>query len=76
MRGSPVRPVTSLIRSSLDDWDSYVSDRALAFLDWLDEQPGHPDTEQVREWRRDHSRDLGREYVGWALFAGRKTRYA
>jgi cyclopropane fatty-acyl-phospholipid synthase-like methyltransferase len=65
--------VTTLIRSSTDDWDAYTSEHVRALLDWLEENPDHPERETVRGWRKDEARRLGGPSIGWAMVAGRKT---
>jgi cyclopropane fatty-acyl-phospholipid synthase-like methyltransferase len=65
--------VTTLIRSSTDDWDDYTSVRAKNLLDWLAGNPGHDELDTVKQWRRDETRRLAQPYIGWAMVAGRRT---
>jgi cyclopropane fatty-acyl-phospholipid synthase-like methyltransferase len=65
--------VTWLARSSVDEWDEYVSVHARDLLEWLAANPGHPDAEEVKGWRREQARGLAEGYMGWAVVAGRKT---
>lgn len=65
-----------MVRSSVHEWDEYTSVHARDLLDWLAANPGHPDSEEVRGWRRDQVRRLGGPYIGWAIIAGRKTANA
>ena len=65
--------VTSLIRSSVDDWDEYNSVRVRNLLDWVRDNPDHEDVDDVRRWRVEHSYGLAIPGRGWAIVAGRKT---
>jgi ubiquinone/menaquinone biosynthesis C-methylase UbiE len=60
-----------VIRASRDDWDRYYSDSWYGLLRWLEENPSHPDRQQVFEHLR-HSQDdyFQREslYLGWAMY--------
>jgi len=60
-----------VIRTSRDDWDRYYSDNWHGFLRWLEENPSHPDRQQVLEhfhqWQDDYSR-YERPYMGWAMY--------
>ncbi|MDD5605686.1 MAG: methyltransferase domain-containing protein, partial [Dehalococcoidales bacterium] len=43
-----------IIRANNDDWDRYISDCWCGLLRWLEENPVHPDYEQVfKHYRRD-----------------------
>ncbi len=59
------------IRASRDDWDRYYSDNWYGMLRWLEENPSHPDHQQVLEyfhqWQDDYSR-YERPYMGWAMY--------
>jgi SAM-dependent methyltransferase len=66
--------LTTVIDSSLDDWDRYESAHWHALEDWLAAHPDDPDTSEIRvrheRARRayvEHERDL----LGWAIFVGR-----
>ncbi len=60
-----------VIRASHDDWDRYSSDSWYGLFRWLEENPGHPDRQQVFERLR-HSQDdyfrYERQYMGWAMY--------
>jgi ubiquinone/menaquinone biosynthesis C-methylase UbiE len=59
------------IRASPDDWDRYYSDNWYALLRWLEENPAHPDYEQVfNHFRTDQDDYLRfqRQYMGWAMY--------
>ncbi|MGQ9801876.1 MAG: SAM-dependent methyltransferase [Candidatus Saccharicenans sp.] len=60
-----------IIRASRDDWDRYVSDNWYALMRWLEENPKHPDYEQVFNYFRadqDHYLQFQSQYMGWAMY--------
>jgi ubiquinone/menaquinone biosynthesis C-methylase UbiE len=60
-----------IIHSSQDDWDRYISDNWYGLLRWLEENPDHPDLEQVfKHFRTDQDDYLQfqRQYMGWAMY--------
>ena len=60
-----------IIRSNRDDWDRYVSDSWYSLIHWLQENPNHPDYEQVfRHFRTDQDDYLQfqSQYMGWAMY--------
>jgi hypothetical protein len=60
-----------LIRSSRDDFDRYVSDSWYGLIRWLEENPNHPDYEQVFKFYRSDQDDYLRfqsQYMGWAMY--------
>jgi len=60
-----------IIRSSQDDWDRYISDSWYGLLRWLENNPNHPDHEQVfKHFRTDQDDYLQfqRQYMGWAMY--------
>jgi SAM-dependent methyltransferase len=63
--------VEYMVASSHDDWDRYESDVAYGFLRWLDENPEHPDRQQVLD-ELHQSQEVyfryGRMYLGWAMY--------
>lgn len=65
-----------LVRSSQDDWDTYEAGNWRGLLDWLAENPHHPEREQVHTFLRESQDEYfryGREYVGWAVYLLRAT---
>jgi ubiquinone/menaquinone biosynthesis C-methylase UbiE len=61
----------SIIRASRDDWDRYISDSWYALVRWLEENPNHPDHEQVfKHFRTDQDDYLQfhSQYMGWAMY--------
>jgi SAM-dependent methyltransferase len=60
-----------IIRASNDDWDRYYSDNWSGLMRWLEENPTHPDYEQVfKHFRTDQDDYLKyqRQYMGWAMY--------
>jgi ubiquinone/menaquinone biosynthesis C-methylase UbiE len=60
-----------IIRSSRDDWDRYVSDSWYGLIRWLEENPHHPDHEQVFKYFRTDQDDylqFQSQYMGWAMY--------
>ena len=60
-----------IIRASRDDWDRYISDSWLGLIRWLEENPTHPDYEQVFEYFRtdqDAYLQFQRQNMGWAMY--------
>jgi SAM-dependent methyltransferase len=68
-------PVVSVIASSEDDWDRYVTLHWNAVEAWLAANPGDPDAEDIRsrdeQWKHIYLRHQ-REFLGWAIFVGWK----
>ena len=64
--------IEHIVRASDDDWDRYETDLWHGMIRWLEENPIHPDRQQVID-RLHHSQDTylryGREYMGWAMYA-------
>jgi SAM-dependent methyltransferase len=66
---------TGVIASSSDDWDRYYSLHWRAVEEWLDEQPDHPDADEIRtrhSERRTRYFAVDRAALDWAIFVGRK----
>lgn len=60
-----------IIRASNDDWDRYISDGWHGLIRWLEENPTHPDYEQVFDYFRIDQDDFlkfQRQYMGWAMY--------
>ncbi len=60
-----------IVRASHDDWDRYVSDGWYGLIRWLEENPHHPDYEQVFKHLRTDQDDylhFQRQYMGWAMY--------
>lgn len=68
-------PVVSLIASSEDDWDRYETLHWLAVERWLADNGGDQEAAEIRERHESSKRTYlrhGRDYLGWAIFVGRK----
>ncbi len=60
-----------LIRSSEQGWDEYEGGNMLGLTHWLDNNPDHPDRQQVIDWMhklQDDYLTYGREYLGFAVY--------
>jgi ubiquinone/menaquinone biosynthesis C-methylase UbiE len=63
--------VEYIVRASHDDWDRYYADNWHGLIRWLEENPGHPDREQVKRHlhsSQDDYLEYEREYMGWAMY--------
>jgi len=61
-----------VVRASHDDWDRYEADNWYGLIRWIEENPNHPEREDViRHLRKiqDEYLKYGREYLGWAMYA-------
>jgi SAM-dependent methyltransferase len=60
-----------VLHSNHDDWDRYEADNWYGLLRWIEENPGHPERQQVidhlHESQDEYAR-YGRMYFGWALY--------
>jgi SAM-dependent methyltransferase len=68
-------PVVSVIGSSDDDWERYETLHWQAVESWLEANPDYADTPEIRRRHERHKRDYlryRRDYLGWAIFVGRK----
>jgi SAM-dependent methyltransferase len=60
-----------IVRANLDDWDRYETGNWYGLQKWLEENPGHPDRQQVIDWLHKNQEKYlrwGREYLGWAIY--------
>lgn len=60
-----------VLHSSQDDWDHYESENWRGLSDWLDENPTHPQREDVMRHLHESQEEymhFTREYLGWALY--------
>lgn len=68
-------PVVSIIVSSEDDWDRYETLHWQAVERWVAENTTDPDAPDIAARAERHKRTYlryGRDYLGWAIFAGWK----
>ena len=59
------------MRASHDDWDHYEAENWRGLLRWIDENPNHPERQQVIEHlhqSQDEYTRYAREYFGWAIY--------
>jgi ubiquinone/menaquinone biosynthesis C-methylase UbiE len=60
-----------MIHASPDDWDRYEADNWYGLTRWLDENPGHPDWDQVADHLHRSQEEyltIGREFYQWGLY--------
>jgi cyclopropane fatty-acyl-phospholipid synthase-like methyltransferase len=68
-------PVVSVIASSHDDWDRYETLHWRSVESWLEANPDDADASEIRRRHERHKRSYlryGRDFLGWAIFVGRK----
>ena len=60
-----------VVRASHDDWDRYEADNWHGLIRWIEENPQHPEREDViRHLHKiqDEYLNCGREHMGWAMY--------
>jgi len=60
-----------MVRSSHDDWDSYEALNWYGLVKWIDENPKHPERQEVIDHLHKSQEEYfryGRQYLGWAVF--------
>lgn len=63
--------ITYVLHSNRDDWDHYEAENWRGLSDWLDENPAHPEWQQVLQHLHESQEEYlryGREYLGWTLY--------
>ena len=63
--------VEYVVRASHDDWDAYEAGNWYGLLRWINENPAHPERQEVIDFLHDSQAEYfryGREYFGWALY--------
>jgi len=63
---------SGIVRASHEDWDRYESDNWQGLLAWLEENPDHPEREDVRRHLlriQQEYLQYSRKYLGWGMFA-------
>jgi ubiquinone/menaquinone biosynthesis C-methylase UbiE len=67
-----------VLHSSHDDWDRYEADNWHGLVRWIEENPQHPERQQVidhlHESQDEYTR-YGRMYLGWAIYVLNPVRY-
>ncbi|UCC15953.1 MAG: class I SAM-dependent methyltransferase [Dehalococcoidales bacterium] len=59
------------VRASHDDWDRYEAGNWRGLVNWLNENPTHPERPEVIDRLRGNQDEYfryGREYLGWAIY--------
>jgi SAM-dependent methyltransferase len=60
-----------VLHSNHDEWDRYEADNWVSLLHWIENNPQHPERQQVidhlHESQEEYTR-YGRMYLGWALY--------
>ena len=67
-----------MVRASSDDWDRYEATNWLGLVKWLEENPDHPEKQEVIDWfqkTQDDYLKFGREYLGWAVYILNPVKY-
>ena len=67
-----------VVRASHDDWDRYEAGNWDGLLRWIEENPAHPERQQVIDHlheSQDEYFTYGREYFGWALYLLNPVKY-
>ncbi len=60
-----------VVRAGHDDWDHYEAGNWRGLVRWIDENPDHPERQQVIEHlhqSQDEYTRYAREYFGWAIY--------
>ncbi len=68
-----------VIPASQEDWDNYETGNWIGFLKWIEENPTHPERQQVIDHlhkSQDEYFTYLRKYLGWALFILNPVRYS
>lgn len=67
-----------VLHSSHDDWDRYEAENWYALLRWIEENPQHPERQQVIDHLHESQDEYiryGRMYYGWAIYILNPIRY-
>ena len=59
------------VRASHDDWDAYEAGNWYGLSRWIEENPAHPERQEVIEALHESQAEYfryGREYFGWAIY--------
>ena len=60
-----------VVRANHDDWDRYKSANWYGLARWIEQNPNHPERQEVIDHLRsiqDEYIRYGREYLGWAVY--------
>jgi len=67
-----------VVRASHDDWDRYEADNWYGLIRWLEENPKHPERQEVIDHLHRAQNEYlryGREYMGWAIYVLNPVKY-
>ena len=67
-----------VLHSSHDDWDRYEADNWHGLVRWIEENPQHPERQQVIDHLHESQDEYiryGRMYLGWAIYVLNPVRY-
>lgn len=67
-----------IVRSSHDDWDRYEAGNWRGLLRWIDENPNHPERQEVIDHLHRIQEEYLRyqkEYIGWAMYVLNPAKY-
>jgi SAM-dependent methyltransferase len=67
-----------VVRASHDDWDRYEADNWYALVCWIEENPEHPERQEVIDHLHSDQElyfKYTREFLGWAMYVLSPTTY-
>ncbi len=67
-----------VVRSSQDDWDGYEACNWYGLIQWIEENPDHPEKQEVIDYLHKLQDDYlmyNREYLGWAIYILNPIKY-
>ena len=67
-----------VVRSSHDDWDRYSAGNWLGLIRWIEENPTHPERQDVIDHLHNIQNEYlryEREYLGWAMYVLNPIKY-
>ena len=70
--------VEYVVHASADDWDRYEAANWRGLLHWIEENPQHPDRQQVIDHLHESQTEYtqwGREYLSWAMYVLNPVKY-
>ena len=59
------------MRSNDDEWATYEANNWRSLVEWLEENPDHPERGEVEEFLTKQQNDyltFGRDHFGWAIY--------
>lgn len=67
-----------LVRASHEDWDRYEAGKWRALVQWIDDNPDHPERQEVIDYLHRSQEEYlryQREYLGWAIYVLSPMKY-